>query len=94
MAIIKIKSKGEPYDFISVEMFCERSGVSRQTVYDLTRQLIKDGKETKLDICYPLPNSKSPEDKETGIVCIPLNDKAKKYLKFRKAKMKKLQGDK
>lgn len=89
MAIIKITEvTSKPCDFTSINKFSEMAGITYQGVTGLFKPDPRTG-ESVLDMCYPVPNSKSKEDEYTGPKCVALNKKAEDYIKSREEKKSK-----
>ncbi len=89
MAVIKITEiTSKPCEFVSINKFGEMAGITYQGVTGLFKPDPRTGASV-LDMCYPVPNSKSKEDEYTGPKCVALNKKAKDYIKSKKDKKSK-----
>jgi len=89
MAVIKITEvTSKPCTFESINKFAEMAGITYQGVTGLFKPDPRTG-ESVLDMCYPVPNSKSKEDEFTGPKCVAMNKKATDYIKLKKDKEKK-----
>jgi len=84
MAILSVTVTSKPYPIHTTQQVVSATSRSEVQITTMTKTLGKDD-ETKLDMCYPFPHSKKPEDKNTGPKFIVGNKKLKVFLDYCKA---------